>query len=89
MQVPARGSRALPRAGSSSVAERTRRCTASFATRTATGETLFSDVMDDDTKEDSRRASSNATAEQQPKPAPDSVNGDIIVKFNNMGFGAG
>ena len=49
-------------------------------------ETLFRDVMDDDTKEDSRRASSNATAEQQPKPAPDSVNGDIIVKFNNMSF---
>ena len=43
-------------------------------------------IVDDDTKEDSRRASSNATAEQQPKPAPDSVNGDIIVKFNNMSF---
>ena len=52
-------------------------------------ETLFRDVMDDDTEQAPRRASSNATAEQhdrKPKPAPDSVNGDIIVKFNNMSF---
>ena len=45
--------------------------------------TLFRDVMDDDAE---TVAEEEAVKAKEEEPAPDSVNGDIIVKFNNMSF---